>query len=86
MKDIDLVHVIWGKDQGLVSLKQSRVICYAYGRIDGFYVNEDLADVSHIEISDRDFDTDESNWNDVVSFLKSGQAVGFYVERKSGTY
>jgi hypothetical protein len=72
---IDLVHVCWGSDQGVVSLKQGTCLFYAWGSFDGNH-----STVPTVEISDEDFrlvmepvegdpDCFEATWDDVPKLL-----------------
>jgi hypothetical protein len=75
MEALDLIHISWDEDQGLVSLKQGSVLFNCFGRIQGVDT-----DAPTVEITDTDFRllgdepeqdrTDHSNWGYVMELLK----------------
>ena len=73
--DIDLVAVIWGDDQGVVSLKHQQWLFYNWGRSSGHHVNTEAELIVEVGIEDRDFEllgvgrSGTSNWGEVVELL-----------------
>ena len=74
-KDVDLVHVIWESDQGVVSLNQGKTLFYVWGRISGHH-----STIPTVDITDDDFriimkpvEDDpgcfEATWDDVPNLL-----------------
>ncbi len=75
-KDIDLVHVIWGDDQGVVSLKNNSIVMYCFAKHWGGHHSF----VPTIALEDKDFalimdpveddpDCFEATWDDVPMLL-----------------
>lgn len=76
-KDIDLVHVIWGDDQGVVSLKRNAIVMYVFAKEFGGHHSF----IPSIAIEDKDFalimapaskdepDVFEATWDDVPRLL-----------------
>jgi hypothetical protein len=75
--DVDLVHVIWDDDQGIVSLKYNEVLFYCWSQHDGGSSN-----IPTVSLDDRDFALtlgeetteygqiwQEATWDDVVALL-----------------
>lgn len=79
--DLDLVHVVWGSDdQGVVSLKEDKIVFYTFGDFNGHH-----SFVPTVEIDDADFGilvagkpaeqedealAQEANWDNVCRLLK----------------
>lgn len=85
--NLDLIHVIWDDDHGIVSLKNNTVVCYAYGDFDGSH-----SSVPTVEITDADFalimepDPADSTWfevfwDDVPRLLNH---PSFYLMKRAG--
>ena len=74
-EDIDLVAVLWGEDQGVVSLKHRQWLFYNWGRLSGHHVNTDTGLIVAADIDDADFEllgkgrSETSNWDEVVELL-----------------
>lgn len=68
----DFIKVYWDGDWGLVSLKDTRWLCYCYDlRRGDFCVNGDMP---YVEITDSDFwaidKTEGMTWDDIPKLLK----------------
>jgi hypothetical protein len=76
---LDLIHVVWGEDQGIVSLEQNKWLFYTWGRFSGYHANDGIPTVGVEDVDfrllgddpdDRTCRQEHSNWDCVVGLLR----------------
>ena len=72
LEDLKLVHVVWGDDEGIVSLAVGEVLAYVWANHPDEYAFEPISGLPKVELTAAEMDTaynNEPTWENVPDYL-----------------